>query len=169
MCTLKRQQKMPGTCGHISGNAYTCSAIHDALSDISSPTCCPSRVLHRIAAGMLGALCGGVRQCIVDIWNTCEQQPTCVHEIWHLRRREGLITDFEVTVGQAIAQELGRTQSQGTPGQEPKPTAPEEQPDQAIGKSTQHGESCSDCFQPFLLLHRPCSQPWQRKRAELVS
>lgn len=108
---------------------------------------------------MLGALCGGIRQCIVDIWNTCEQQPACVHKFWHQRRREGLISDFEVTVGQAIAQELGRTQSQGNPGQGPKPAAPKEQPDQALSKSTQHGESCSDYFQSLPCCTVPAHSP----------
>ena len=108
---------------------------------------------------MLGALCGGIRQCIVDIWNTCELQPACVHEIWHLRRREGQISDLEVGVGQAIAQELGRTQSRGSPGQGPEPAAPEEQPDQDLGNSTRHGESCSDIFQPFLCCTVPAHSP----------
>ena len=108
---------------------------------------------------MLGALCGGIRQCIVDIWNTCEQLPVCVHEIWHQRRREGEISDFEVAVGQAIAQELGRTQSPGNPGQGPEPAAPEEQPDQALVNSTQHGESCSDYLHPFPCCTVPALSP----------
>lgn len=71
---------------------------------------------------MLGALCGSIRRCVEDLWGACEGGPQCVHEIWHERRRGGLVTEVQMALGQAIADELARTQA----GRSPAPKEPEQ-------------------------------------------
>ena len=50
----------------------------------------------RVAVGMLGALCGANKVCSSELWKVCEQKPECVHDIWHLRREQGQISELQV-------------------------------------------------------------------------
>ena len=52
----------------------------------------------RVALGMLGAMCGANKECAAELWKVCEQEPQCIHDIWHLRREQGEISELQVPI-----------------------------------------------------------------------